>query len=131
MVPTVMAKLTLPLVYYPWVAVLSTMVIIWDRGCILGAKRLILSISVASSRSLMVMLPLGLLSETSLSLVSQVNGERHMNQWSSGSLQTNSVAVPEASVSPTQIGENGLSYCIYVVIATRSLTRRCQVCSSS
>ena len=105
--PTAVAKLTLPRLAHPCIAVLSTSVRMYANGAILWAKSWTWSKRAASSRSLMVLSLIGLEFATSRTCVDSEKGDFQTNHRPSGSWQTPPIPNPEASVDPSRVGGEG------------------------
>ena len=67
--PTAVDEMTIPQLSHSYDSVLSVDVRMWDKVCILGEKIFTCKIIAVSSRSLIIMSPLGLVSRTGLACV--------------------------------------------------------------
>ena len=90
----------------------STAVQMFAKESILGAKSWTWAKTAASSRSLKVTSPVGLVSVTSRAWVTSEKGDHQTNHWPSGFWQTPPIPVLEASIAPyhaslTMSGERG------------------------
>ena len=89
-------------------AVLSTPVDMCSSGAMRGAKRCRWEMYAASSRSLMVRNPVGLVSVRMWARMAVLNVSRHTCQSPFGLRQTPPMLVREASVAPIHVGGCGL-----------------------